>query len=461
MNGDTTELDFGRRFLYALLIIVTLSTVTGRVMSVRSTDGRTPFFSANDRSRWLTIRSLVEDDSYVVDRVRKIRGWQSIDMVRHQGRDGQLHYYSSKPPLFPTILSWKYRLIRAVTGADFEHFPFGVARTILFTTNVLPFAVFLLLITVWAERECETDFGRLFVVASACWGTYLTPFVSSLNNHLPAAIGVLICALCLWRIWDAGREPKEPDTDSESKDAPGWLFAVAGLASGFTAANELPALSFAALFSMTLLWLQPRKTLLWYVPAISLVAVAFFATTYAAHESWRPPYAHRQSGDNWYDYPGSYWYGKRTGVDLGEPSRAVYSFHTLFGHHGFFSLTPIWLLSLMGAAQWLIRGSIQRRYIAALTLGLFVICVAYYCGIRPQRDRNYGGVTSGFRWLFWQIPLWLMLLAPASDWLAERRWRRALALALLAASVFSASVAARNPWTHPWIYQGLEALGWA
>jgi hypothetical protein len=73
---------------------------------------------------------------------------------------------------------------------------------------------------------------------------------------------------------------------------------------------------------------------------------------------------------------------------------------------------------------------------------------------------NYGGWTSGPRWFFWLTPLWLLALLPAADWLAPARWGRALGYLLLGVSVFSASFPAWNPWRHPWIYQYLEAAGW-
>ena len=44
----------------------------------------------------------------------------------------------------------------------------------------------------------------------------------------------------------------------------------------------------------------------------------------------------------------SYWM-KPVGIDRGEPSAWRYAFHMLIGHHGIFSLTPIFLASLVGA----------------------------------------------------------------------------------------------------------------
>ncbi len=59
--------------------------------------------------------------------------------------------------------------------------------------------------------------------------------------------------------------------------------------------------------------------------------------------------------DHWYDYPGSYWTKPRPGVDAGEPSRLKYAFQLTIGHHGIFSLTPIWCLVPFGLLCWLNR----------------------------------------------------------------------------------------------------------
>jgi hypothetical protein len=440
MSEDATDRAALRHAVYALLILATLVQVTGRVLTARARDGHTPFFSANDRSRWSTISALVDFGGYEIDEVRRRPGWKSIDMVRHRGRDGNLHYYSSKPPLLSTLLAPLYWTIRATTGWTFADQPFAVARLMLLVTNVLPFALYLVLMTIWIERQSDSDFGRIFLVACACWGTLLTPFVATLNNHLPAAIGVLLSTLCLWRIWN------------QAEPQPGLMIG-AGLAAGFAATSELPALAFLLAVGAALAWHSPRQTLCYFLPAVLLVALAFFAVNYAAHGSLRPPYAHRAAGENWYDYPGSYWMTGRQGVDLGEPSKWVYLFHVLVGHHGFFSLTPIWCLSLVGALLGWRQGDARQRLLVALTLGLTTVCVVFYVALRPLGDRNYGGVAAGFRWLFWLIPLWLMMLRPAADRLEDRRLWQVLGFLLLAVSMLSAAIPAGNPWTHPWIYQ--------
>ena len=73
---------------------------------------RRPFLSANDRSRWCTVRALVEPDMrvegapYAIDKVIQDPNWDTIDMVKHDG-----HLYSSKPPLMATLMAGIYWII--------------------------------------------------------------------------------------------------------------------------------------------------------------------------------------------------------------------------------------------------------------------------------------------------------------------------------------------------------------
>jgi hypothetical protein len=100
-----------------------------------------------------------------------------------------------------------------------------------------------------------------------------------------------------------------------------------------------------------------------------------------------------------------------------------------------------------------------RRQLALLIALVSLACLAFYL-TRPLPHRNYGGMTSGFRWMFWLSPWWSLALVPAADRMARARWTRGVALVLLAVSVLSASYPTWNPWTHPWITNGLIYLDW-
>lgn len=511
---------------YWLLILTSGGAMVGRVLSVTADDGSTPFLSANDRSRWCTIRALVDRRTFVIDDVivkdphadqfdrRFDKAWYSIDMVRHRGADGREHYYSSKPTLLPVLMAGPYWAIHQLTGATLAQNPFYIGRATLLLVNVLPLVLCFALLARLVELYGATDWGRIFTVACAAWGTFLTTYAVTLNNHLPAAMSVLVAiyaALAVWR----------------DRNLAWWWFALAGFFSAFAAANELPALSFTAAVAVALMIRSPLKTTLVFAPCALLVAAAFFGTNYWAHQSWIPAYAHRgkdgpriaqldvrfaedlkqgdlseplrrqiakqadvqlgdaatatRTGDNrwvlwdpqteqrlaavrrngridihswddWYDYEYSYWTaGRKQGVDLGEARRLTYAFHVTLGHHGIFSLTPVWLLSLVGLAVMFARPELKMRGFALLVVALTLVCLAFYI-LRPLADRNYGGVTTSLRWMLWFAPLWLIALLPAADAAAHRPLARWLCVFLLVVSVASAAYGAGNPWTQPWLY---------
>ena len=453
--------------IYLVLIAVAVGNMTGRLLAVNSVDKiglekrlggaeqlQRPFLSANDRSRWLTIRALVEHGTYEIDAVLDTKVWDTIDMVQHLGRDGEPHLYSSKPPLLATLLAGEYWLIHRATAWTLGDHPYEIGRLMLFTINVLPLVLMYVLLARLAERFGTTDWGRVFVVAAATLGTFLTTFAVVLNNHLVAAVSATIALYVFVRIY----------CDGERRVT---YFVIAGLAAAFTAANELPAVLLLALVGLLLLWRAPRETIMAFVPAALVVVAAFFATNYIAHDSLLPPYMHRSATDNWYEFKytvngqerNSYWLD-RQGIDRGEPSKSTYALHVLVGHHGIFSLTPVWLLSMAGILAWLWSGDRERRDLALVVSTLTVACLVFYIGFRPQVDRNYGGMTSGFRWMFWFAPLWLVTMLPAADRLARSTAGMAVAALLLSVSVLSASYPTWNPWTHPWLYRWLEWCGW-
>jgi hypothetical protein len=294
------------------------------------------------------------------------------------------------------------------------------------------------------------------MVGCGCFATFLSTFVIVLTNHLPAAVSVSIALFAALKIiYDGERRER--------------YFALAGLFAAFAAANELPALSFFGLLSAWLLWKAPRPTLTAYLPAAAVVLVAALGTNYLAHGSLIPPYAHREAGQNWYEYQyvkdgkvrDSYWMHPetRSPIDQGEPSRALYAFHTLIGHHGIFSLTPVWILSLAGLVMLCSRRSLGLAELGWFILIVSVVCVTFYI-LRPLDDRNYGGMTSGFRWVFWFAPMWLLAMLPAADAMASRRSLRLLAGGLLCLSVLSVSYPTWNPWVQPWLSDLLLELQW-
>lgn len=426
-----------------------------------------PTLGVNDRSRWLTIRALVDDGTYAIgyrdtdpqtgeyhDRgLTAEQGWYTNDKVLRPDKRGDTQaFYSSKPPLLPTLLAGEYWLLKRGLGWSLAEHPYLVVRTILLTVNWLPFLIYLLLLSRIADQYGLTIWGRLFVVAAAGFATFVTPFSVTLNNHTVAAWSCLFALYPALRTWEGDTRP-----------AP---FLIAGFFAGFTACNELPAACFAVFLGLLLCWRSAWKTVSLYLPALLVPVAGFFVTNYLAIGRLTPAYS--EVGGPWYDYAGSYWQAAapgtvRHGIDWANlyESRAAYAFHMLLGHHGFFSLTPMFLLAagamVVGLARRPKMKSAALAHVQLLTAAVSIVVFVFYIGFAAVR--NYGGWTSGLRWLIWVSPLWLVCLLPAADWLGRRSWGRGVAYVALLVSIVSASYPAWTPWHHPWLYDLLEWQG--
>lgn len=436
-----------------------------------------PMFSSNDKSRWATVRALVDEGTYVIGKrvsphptdptqkfhdegiIRKGGGYETLDIVMNPETK---EFYSSKPPLFATLMAGEYWLLKRAFQWDIVRDRWLVIPTILFTVNVLPFAVYLLLLSRLIENTGKTDFGKLLAFTTAAVGTFLITFSGTLNNHTPAAYCLLFATYPLMRAVQTQR-------DMTPRGYLGCGF-FAGLAVTF----DLPAAAFLAAIGLPLLVARPRNTLLVFLPGALLPLGALFATNYAAMGRLTPAYG--EFGGPWYNYEGSHWAKLGTpqarGLDFNTEPTTVYAFHLLFGHHGWFSLTPVWLLAFAGLIGLGIRSAVDVRKLfgkatgtgwtpelfAAMTLVVSVTVFVFY--LTRVQSYNYGGNTSGPRWLFWLIPLWVLAIPPAADRLAGSLAGRLLCALLLGFSVLSVFYPAWNPWRNPWILQLMEFTGY-
>jgi hypothetical protein len=502
--------------------------------------------TANDISRWCTVWSLLERGSYIIDECPWHTDTQDKVFTSSRwsgGLEGDRHYYSSKPALYSTLIAGMLYPARRLSGVPLHevvlqeraeretqkpdpdnpakftrvlekpkepvkwHAYVFYFKPMLIVWNVVPFAVFLILFARVLDRYAVNDWSWFFGLLAASFGTYLLPFTQTLNNHTVAAFSAFFALYQFLRIWDEG-------------ELSGWRFACAGFFAGFAAANELPALALPALLVLLLLPRHFGRTALFFIPAAVLPVAGLAGAQYVEFGEFKLPYESFGSED--YLYEGSLW---KTPLELDffnqqpEPY-GVYLFHMTFGHHGIFSLTPIFLFSVWGALRLLAGGGRFLKVWCVLTLAAIAGLVGYYFydpavwasggamnqylwvfwsipalvallalvsaltvlrrGGEPMaavawitavltvlllafytwtpKARNYGGSTQGLRWLFWLIPFWLLLLHKGVEAGQSRGMVRRLALLALAISAVSVGYAMRNPWSHPWILDGLEHL---
>lgn len=540
---DTSNTTLSLRSVFVLIIGAAAAMAAGRILSAERVyepsysipkspaSGRAsgwpatvptpmPTFSSNDRSRWATVRSLVDQGTYVVGKRDPVvlaarrsgpthlivhavsaqalaptgppmgslanllvasraaqydaltldegivfeDGWQTVDKVLNPDT---LDFYSSKPPLLTTLVAGEYWVLKKAFGWTLTDNTWTVVRVVLMTINVIPFILYLALLGAVVARYSTSGWTCVFIVTAAAFGTLVTPFLITFNNHVIATFSTMVTLYALLRIWSGESEGLR------------W-YALAGLSAAFTAVNELPATAFLAGVFLILVVRNPTKTLLGFLPLAILPVVAFLGTNYLAIGKWTPAYS--EFGGAWYTYEGSHWRLEpgqvKRGIDWAwqKETKADYAFHLLAGHHGVFSLTPIFTLTVLGLLIGLLgngksannvqpqqsaihnpQTSFERlpRLYYLCVLGLSAVIVGFYI----VKSDNYGGWSNGPRWLMWLTPLWLTGMIPAVDWLARRRWGQGLAVVLLAVSVMSTHYGGWNPWRHPWLYNFLDYRG--
>ena len=194
---------------------------------------------------------------------------------------GEGHLYSSKPPLFPTIMAGEYWLIVKLTGWTLATHPFAIGRFMLVTINLV------------AAPDLFRAVGKAGgSIGDDRLGAYLHDGLRHVG-HLPVDIrGGHQQSFAGRR--DGSGDALSGDTNHASMASGGWwYFALAGFLAAFTAMNELPGMSLLGVTIALVGWHAPRQTLLAFVPPALLVAVAAFGTNYLAHHTWAIPYAHR------------------------------------------------------------------------------------------------------------------------------------------------------------------------
>jgi hypothetical protein len=468
-----------REFVALLVITTATALALGLALKLPTQLG------ANDTSRWCTVWSLLERGTYVIDdcpwkartqdKVLRPAPFQTVE----SGKEPVKHYYSSKPPLLPTLIAGALYPIRVATGVPLDRvlkqerserwvekpvegapekttmvlekpkepaeWPVYVfyLKPVIVLLNVVPLWLMLVLYARLLDRVAEYDWAWFFSLFATALGTLLFAFDSTLNNHTLAASCAFFALYPFVRIWDD--DVRSP-----------WHFAAAGFFAALCACNELPAALFGILLFLLLLVRFPRQTVLYFVPAAAIPCVGFLATQYLAFGQFRPVY--EEFGTKSYEYEGSYW---NTPLEMDyfnkmpEPY-GVYLFHMTLGHHGVFSLTPVFVFSLIGALRLAFGREGKLRALGWLTLILTIALLAFYTW--NPKARNYGGSAQGLRWLFWLIPFWLMTLPPGVEAGQTRRWVRWLSLLALGLSVMSVGYALRSPWSHPWILDAMEHL---
>src|SRR5207247_2066895 len=118
-----------------------------------------------------------------------------------------------------------------------------VMRVLLLIFNALPLIVYLVLLRRLLERMAANTWAQFYVLLAASFGTFVTTFATTLNNHVPAAYSVLFALYPLLSLYD-GSQATDRSADSKGM---GSRLALSGFFVGFAVAMEPTAALLAVL----------------------------------------------------------------------------------------------------------------------------------------------------------------------------------------------------------------------
>lgn len=371
--------------------------------------------NTNVGSRYATVQSLVDFGTYAIDETQYIR---TIDKVKIGD-----NFYSSKPPLLPTMGAGLYAVYKKVTGRNIVKHEHDIVLLCNLVLVLVPHLIMLLFLFRVTRLMTKSDLGPLVALGGAAFAFYGTGYAIELNNHVPAAMLAMVSFYYAYRIRN--------EIDAKPLH---WL--IAGACAGLLPPIDLPSLFISTGIGLYLLTYDWKRTLTWFMAGAAPGLIAHFVLTYIQGGSFLPIYLRKEL----YQYPGSYW-NKPRGIDALDEPKWFYGLQALIGHHGIFSVTPLSIFGAIAIFQ-AIRNKSAFYKEAILVSGIVAIMFFFYV----VNTNNYGGSCVGMRWFISFMPLLLVFLA---IWVDTHPIRPLVGSALLVAFLvgqYHMHDAIRSPW---------------
>lgn len=345
--------------------------------------------NANTGSRYATIEALVDHGTFFIDKTHYKFTPDKLEVGKH--------LVSTKPPLLPTWgagVYWVYQKLTGHTIADHEG---EIIAVVTLFTAWLSHLIFLIYFYRLCRLLIKRQLAIIVALVAACFAYFGTAYASHLNNHSVAAAFLLVGFYYAVRIRnELGAKTRH------------WI--IAGLVLGILPAIDLPSLSFTGLVWLYLVSYDYKRTLLIFSPALIPGFAAQLVLSYLSTGYLVPAYMNRELLDA---QKHNYFSKARSGIDALREPKTIYSFNMLLGHHGLFSMTPLFVFSLIDVIRRLVR---RQRYFAEALVVLVanLVVILFYV----FKSRNYGGWCVGMRWL---IPQMALLLVHFALWLDQAR----------------------------------------
>lgn len=379
--------------------------------------------NANTGSRFATIEALVDHGTYNIDKSR-----YKFTIDKYKRRDG---FISSKPPTLSTYAAGTYWVYQKITGRTIADYEGDVVWFVSLCTGWLFHLVFLLYFYKFCRLLLKRQLALFSAMMAAGFSWLGVAYATTINNHSTAATLALVGFYYAYR---ARNEVHKQRTH----------LIISGLIFGFLPGIDLPCYAFLPFAALYLGIPNYKRTLLYFVPALLPGLVCQFWLTYLATDSIKPTYLNKELKD----YAGNYFRNRR-GIDALNEPKPVYAFHVFLGHHGLFSMTPLFLFG-----AWEMGRSLVKRVRLPETLFVTAVLVLVF-SFYIFRTRTYGGWSVGMRWLVPIMPLFLLYFGLWLDRIKTTRLSWTAAMVAFAVGAFHVQDGLSGPFQfsrwHNWI----------
>jgi|GEM_PF-1039316 len=340
------------------------------------------FNFGGDRARYATCESIVERGTFNIDAAA---GFNTIDKVYIDG-----HFYGCQTPLMPMIMASIYYPLNQLGLSFHQHYRWlALLFSLIFAGgstagSALILGKIALIETALVKRAINIALLFFFCTLYLSYSIYL-------NNHV---FGGFLVLLGFYLI-------------VYGKNSFSSLF-LAGLAVASAAVTDPPVgFAMGAALLMYLLYKRGfKKEILFFIIGGIIPAAAHAMANVSISGSVFPVNVKPE----YFNYPGSRFdetnlSGVVANTTWAEISR--YAFHSLLGHRGLFSYTPLLIFAVWGS---IIAFKDKEKRAKVLTAVIpTVMVLAFYI----WRTKNYGGASYGVRFflpivplIFWGLIFW-------------------------------------------------------
>jgi len=396
--------------------------------------------NANDATRLATVQSLVEEGTFWIENSKF--SW-TVDKMWVGD-----HAISDKPPFFSVLGAAAYYILYNVFEVSFSSHPFWAYFCVTFATvSVSSAALMAFFYESLAFTKIKHRSHKLFLVFSLGFGTLVYTYSSVYNNHTFTAATLYAGFYYLLK------------TRFKRKGRARNMF-LCGVFAGITFLSSLPEFMFPLFFLAYFAWeKKTRKDAVAYVAPVLASVLVFMMLNVAVTGDFFPPNLHAPRDTKKlpllvrYYLPeqfvmDGYWRNPQ-GIDALQEPKTVYAYNAFFGHHGFFSFTPILLVSLFFLLAAVVdRSHMFRReavwVLASCSLTFLLIILVY---------NNYGGLAHGFRWFLPETPILFFFTAFFFEKRRSRAW-----IALYGLTLFYCMLVNIPRFFGPWTIFNLKKL---